>query len=152
MKLRSCSVFQSCCTVCGWEALREEDLHRGNQNHRNSISRSEGDDPTFRESLRKRTLRLAAHTGLPPALIPPQTHMHVRIILWYLTRVNHFLRPWALQLAWANSVWAFKPRLFISVYFYLCSCLSCFLLKGAPALISFYYNEHLSHFMFCIQR
>lgn len=26
--------------VCGWTALREEDLHGGNQNHRNSISRS----------------------------------------------------------------------------------------------------------------
>lgn len=65
--------------MCGWEALREEDLHGGSQNHRNSISRSGGDDPTFRESLRRRAQRLAAHTRLPPALLPTLSHTYTDV-------------------------------------------------------------------------
>lgn len=82
------------------------------QNHRNSISRSGGDDPTFRQSLRKRALRLAAHTPLPPVGLPTHTKaltaVHVHIIAQRLRRVNHFLRPWAAGPAWTQTTLCFS--------------------------------------------
>ncbi len=135
MKLRQGYKLQcrSCCTVCGWKALREEDLHGENQNHRNSISRSGGDDPTFRESLRRRAYRLSAQTRLPLTFHPTHTHehththVHVHIILWYLRRVNHFLRPWAVGPAWAKIVLERSNHISVSVYLYLSLCLPVYL-------------------------
>lgn len=82
------------------------------QNHWNSISRSEGDDPTFRESLRIRARRLAAHTQLPPVGLPTHTNT---LIFWYLRRVNHFLRPWDVALARAKMVRDYSKCIFVSV-------------------------------------
>lgn len=62
--------------LCGWEALGEEDLQEGNQNHWNSIPRSRGDDPTFRGSLRRSASRLAARSRLPPRLLQMHAHKH----------------------------------------------------------------------------
>lgn len=84
---------------------------REHQNHWNSISRSEGDDPTFRESLRIRAQRLAAHTQLPPAGLPTHTNT---LFIWYLRRVNHFLRPWDVALAWAKMVLEYSKCIFVS--------------------------------------
>lgn len=42
------------------------------QNHRNSISRSGGDDPTFRESLRIRALEIGCPHSTPTSW-PPHT-------------------------------------------------------------------------------
>lgn len=82
------------------------------QNHWNSISRSEGDDPTFRESLRIRARRLAAHTQLPPVGLPTHTNT---LIFWYLRRVNHFLRPWDVAPARAKTVRDYSKCIFVSV-------------------------------------
>lgn len=82
------------------------------QNHWNSISRSEGDDPTFRESLRIRARRLAAHTQLPPVGLPTHTNT---LIFWYLRRVNHFLRPWDVALARAKMGRDYSKCIFVSV-------------------------------------
>lgn len=83
---------------------KEAVVEREHQNHWNSISRSEGDDPTFRESLRIRAWRLAAHTQLPPVGLPTHTS---KLVIWYLWRVNHFLRPWDVALAWTKMVLKF---------------------------------------------
>lgn len=40
--------------VCGWTALREEDLHGGKPESSEFNFKIRGDDPTFRESLRRR--------------------------------------------------------------------------------------------------
>lgn len=100
-----------------WEAVV---VGREHQNHWNSISRSEGDDPTFRESLRIRVQRLAAHTQLPPAGLPTHTST---LIIWYLRRVNHFLRPWDVALAWAKMVLEYSKCIFVSVSSYIHPCM-----------------------------
>lgn len=96
----------------------------GGQNHRNSISRSGGDDPTFRESLRIRAQRLAAHTRLPPVGLPTHTNglavVHVHIIVWCLRRVNHFLRPWAAGPAWTEMMLDFSNYIRFSSFSAVC--------------------------------
>lgn len=106
---------------CGWEALREEDLHKGNQNHWNSISRSEGADPTFRKSLgRKRFgdwLPTANSHQLSSRCTQTlrQTDVLRRFIHLCLTRVNHFLRPRAAAFAWSKPK-SLYHKLFVFVF------------------------------------
>lgn len=102
------------------------------QNHWNSISRSEGDDPTFRESLRIRAQRLAAHTQLPPVGFPTHTNT---LIIWYLRRVNHFLRPWDVALAWVKIVLEYSKCIFVS----FSSCIHPSMLL--PSVHSHSYNK-----------
>lgn len=103
---------------------------REHQNHWNSISRSEGDDPTFRESLRIRAQRLAAHTQLPPAGLPTHTNT---LIICYLRRVNHFLRPWDVALAWAKMVLEYSKCIFFCCCLSLCVfILVCFIQALTP--------------------
>lgn len=102
---------------------------REHQNHWNSISRSEGDDPTFRESLRIRAQRLAAHTQLPPAGLPTHTNT---LIIWYLRRVNHFLKPWDVALAWAKMVLKYSKCIFVSVSSHTVLTLVCFIQALTP--------------------
>lgn len=51
------------------------------------------------------------------------THMHVHTILWYLRRVNHFLRPWAAGPARAKMVLEHSNRSSVSSSQSVCICL-----------------------------
>lgn len=129
MKLRT-GDRRFCNAVCGRKSPEERGFTHGCgekggwQNHRNSISRSGGDDPTFRESLRIRAQRLAAHTRLPPVGLPTHTNglavVHVHIIVWCLRRVNHFLRPWAAGPAWTEMMLEFSNYIRFSSFSAVC--------------------------------
>lgn len=122
MKLRRQQNLQRrpCSLLCGWEALGEEDLQEGNQNHWNSISRSRGDDPTFRGSLRRSVSRLAARSRLPPCLLNMRAHKHSdRQACLNISST----RVWrGLITSWDLGLWCLKQTL-ISLFITICICL-----------------------------
>ena len=105
------------------EGLREEDLHGGNQNHRNSISRSGVMTPLLgRASGEGLTDWLPTLDSHHFSSQHTQTgwHVCVRIIRWYLRRVNHFLRPPADGPARPEMVLQHSAHLVSTLYLSLC--------------------------------
>lgn len=93
MKLRGSQIEAAAQVCCGWEAPRRKgDFTRAKPESLEFNFKIRGGDPTFREGFRRRAPRLAGHTQLPAGFLH-STHSHMHNILWYLWRVNHFLRP-----------------------------------------------------------
>lgn len=130
--------------MCGWEALREERIYTGRGGGTRIIGIQFQDQKVMTPLLGR-----ASGEGLRDCLPTPDSHQlssrcmhtntHVHIILRYLRRVNHFLRPSAEGPGLGqDSPQAFKPHLclFISVYLYL----SFFLFVSSCPSVSLLFN------------